>query len=463
MNSDARIAELKRATEQMAQGQFHVDVPPSKAGDAIDDLGRSLSHLSEALDLRFREIWKIISITEKINAGLLLDEVLDYVYTEFASVIPYDRIGFSLLEDNNRILRARWAKSKAPRMEITGGYCALMAGSSLQPLLESGAPRILNDLEAYLAAKPASDSTRRVVAEGMRSSLTCPLLARGRPVGFMFFSSMQKDAYRGAHVELFQRIAGQLSVILEKSRLYQEVLELNDLKTRFLGMAAHDLRNPLTVLRAYLELMREDGPPADAAEFHGMIQLMCENCDAMLNMVETYLDVSAIESGQLRLEIKEVNLSSFLSRIETLARVLAEPKNTAFTVELQPGVTTWTFDAYRMEQVVTNLISNAVKYSPPGSRVMLSLRRDGDGLEISVTDEGPGISAGDLPKLFKDFGRASTKPTAGEKSTGLGLAICRRIVHQHGGELRVHSEPGRGSTFSVRLIPHPPDSATNHD
>lgn len=448
---DPRILELKKAAEKMAGGQFRVEVPPPRDGDELDDLGQSIAFLGEALDRRFEEARKITAITEKINAGLLLDEVLEFVYADFASVIPYDRIGFSLLENNNTVVRARWAKSKAPRMEITGGYAQAMQGSSLQQVLESGRPRIINDLEDYLAKKPASDSTRRVVLEGMRASLTCPLIALNRPVGFIFFSSMEKNKYQHAHVDTFRQIAGQLSVILEKSRLYQELLELNDLKTKFLGMAAHDLRNPLTVISAYLDILETDRDTGSHEDLPMMIGEMKNSCMMMLNMVETYLDVSAIQSGQIALNPEKVDVRAFANELHRSARILAEAKKIGLDLEVDPGVDQWTFDAHRLRQVMQNLLSNAVKYSLPGTRVILSLRIQGACLDIAVCDQGVGIAEQDIPKLFKDFSRATSRPTAGEKSYGLGLAICRRIVDLHGGEMSVKSKLGEGTTFTVHL------------
>jgi len=448
---DPRIHELKQATEKMADGQFRVEVHPAMPGDDVDELGASITRLAETLDRRFSEMRKISVITEKINAGLLLDEVLEFVYTDFASVIPYDRIGFALLEDEGHVLRARWAKTSAARMEITKGYYQDMHGSSLQKILTTGKPRIINDLEDYLSLKPDSDSTHRIVAEGMRSSLTCPLVARGHPVGFMFFSSTKKNTYAHAHVEIFESIAGQLSVILEKSRLYQELLELNDLKTRFLGMAAHDLRNPLTVISAYLQLMEMQGMPKSETDYRTMLGEMSKSCELMINMIKTYLDVSAIESGRIELDKGPVELKGFVSDLERAMRVLSDAKNMQLKMELEAGLSIWVFDAYRIRQVVENLVSNAVKYSPAGKSIAVSFRGKEGNLEISVADEGQGIPDSDIPKLFKDFSRASTKPTAGESSTGLGLAICRRLVNLHGGHISVKSIVGKGSTFTVML------------
>jgi signal transduction histidine kinase len=336
-------------------------------------------------------------------------------------------------------------------MEITRGYSARMYCSSLQAILDTGMPRIINDLEEYLAEKPDSESTQRIVREGMRSSLTCPLIALNKPVGFLFFSSMEKGTYRELHGDTFLHIATQLSVIVEKSRLYQELLELSDLKTRFLGMAAHDLRNPLCVVRAYSRLLLDDQTDALKPDQSSALSLIDRACDAMVNMVETFLDISAIESGQLKLKPERVLLHPYLEELQRNARLLARAKNIRFRVEVMADVVDWVFDPHRINQVLHNLISNALKYSDAGTETVLRAAHSEGKLEFAVCDQGRGIPEEDISKLFKEYGQTSVRPTAGESSIGLGLAICRRIVDVHGGSLMVESAPGRGSTFTVLL------------
>jgi signal transduction histidine kinase len=144
-------------------------------------------------------------------------------------------------------------------MEITKGYDAPLQGSSLQTIIETKQPRILNNLEEYLKEHPLSDSTQKIVREGVRSSFTCPLIAMGKPIGFLFFSSNKPNTYDKTHQELYMQIANQLSVIVEKSRYLQQLLESNKLKNKFLGMAAHDLRNLLTAISGYIELFLSNG------------------------------------------------------------------------------------------------------------------------------------------------------------------------------------------------------------
>lgn len=229
--TDPRIARYRDAAIAISRGQFQPEIP-SGGPDEVAELGEAIRELGQVLGAKFEELQKLSEITAKVNAGLVLDEVLGHVYDSFHNVIPYDRIGLSLLENEGRTLRERWVRSRAPEIRIPRGYAAPMHASSLQQIIETGRPRILNDLVAYLRDHPDSDSTRRIVDEGMRSSLTCPLVAMGKEVGFMFFSSMEPHTYENVHVEIFQQIAGQMAAIFEKSNLYEQVIELSQDLTR---------------------------------------------------------------------------------------------------------------------------------------------------------------------------------------------------------------------------------------
>jgi|GEM_PF-1112804 len=235
--SDDRIPRFIEAAEALRDGRFGVRVPEAGSDDQVARLGAALNDLSSALERRWREVAELDAITARINAGLLLDDVLEDFFREAREIFPYDRIGFSLLEGSGTIVRARWARSDLGPLRLGRGYAAPLQGSSLESILETGRPRILNDLVAYLESKPSSESTRLVVAEGVRSSLTCPLVANGVPIGFMFFSSRHPDTYRDAHVDAYQRIAGQLSVIVEKGRLISELSEQKaalEIRNRFI-------------------------------------------------------------------------------------------------------------------------------------------------------------------------------------------------------------------------------------
>ncbi len=190
----------------------------------VDDAGRETARLAETLRRREQQLARLIQITEHINYGVSLDDVLNFVFEQLHEVIPYHRIGFSLIDEPRGVVVARWGRSDRA-MSLGAGYEAKLEGSSLEQIIETGKPRIINDLDAYLRSKPQSTSTRLIVEEGMRSSLTCPLIVLGRPVGFLFFSSVEKETYSLVHVDFFRQIAGLLSAIVEKGRLYSELAD----------------------------------------------------------------------------------------------------------------------------------------------------------------------------------------------------------------------------------------------
>jgi hypothetical protein len=448
--SDPRIPKYREAAVAMREGRFGIELPVEPE-DEVAQLGKALLELDRALEKQFEELRTLVRVTEQINAGLVLDDVLNHVFDWFHTIIPYNRIGFSLLEEDGKLVRARWARSEAPEMRIQGGYEAPLAGSSLQRIMESGQPRILNDLAAYLREHPQSDSTRRVVEEGMRSSLTCPLIAMGKPIGFMFFSSMKPNAYQGVHVELFLQIAGLLAMIVEKGRLYQQMIELNDLKNKFLGIAAHDLRNPISVIKGYLSLLLNGYLGEVAKEQREVMESMNSACVTMLTLIDDLLDVSAIEAGRLELRMEETDLAKYLRDCHASNRLLAKAKSIELELDLPPQLPKVVMDPNRVNQIVNNLITNAIKFSHPNTVITLRARGLRDEVEISVSDQGQGIPEQEIPKIFAPFARASVRPTAGEKSTGLGLAIVKRMVEAHGGRITVASKVGQGSTFAFAL------------
>jgi class 3 adenylate cyclase len=193
--------------------------------DEIAMLSRMLQELSQFIELRFKEQSFLLQLTHEINEGLLLDEILAKAYLTLRSVIPCNRLGIALLADDGQTALSRWVRSDSPQVLLGKGYSAPIRGSSLQRIIESQQPRIINDLEGYLREHPDSESTRLMIAEGIRSSLTCPLIALGKPVGFVFFSSRSRDTYRAVHVDMFKLIAGHFAVVVDKSNAYQQILQ----------------------------------------------------------------------------------------------------------------------------------------------------------------------------------------------------------------------------------------------
>ena len=230
-----------------------------------------------------------------------------------------------------------------------------------------------------------------------------------------------------------------------------ELVELNNLKNKFLGIAAHDLRNPLGVLKGYLSLILKGTIGKITDQQKDVLERMNQRSESMLALINDLLDISAIESGKMDLEKDRVNLASFLEEIRESNQLLAKPKSINLKLTLEPDLPDITIDRNRISQVMNNLISNGIKYSNQNTEILLSARSENKNIIISVADQGMGIPEDELFKLFADFSKTSVKPTAGEKSTGLGLAIVKRMVEAHGGHVWIDSSIGKGSTFSFSL------------
>jgi len=457
---DIRLGEYRQALMALRTGQ-----PTAEINCRPDDELSALGCEIQKLQREWQELQTLAALTARINTGLNLAEVLDLIFESFRQVIPYNRIGIALLTDDGQNVRACCSHSDQSRVVLKDGFSARLKNSSLAQIIRNGQPRILNDLEQYLSAKPRSTSTRMIVAEGMRSSLTCPLVIQTKPVGFMFFSSIQKNTYHDAHINLFQKIADQVAVIIEKGRLYQNLAALNDEKTKFLGIAAHDLRSPIGIIKSYADILLAGLGGNLNNKQTEFVKTIAGNCTRMLNLINDLLDISAIESGKLILNKTPLELEIFFNKYAENAVHLAAVKSIHFETAIAPGLPPIEIDPNRITQVLDNLISNAIKFSMPGTTISLMVQRKKNVLEIRVIDQGPGIPQTEIAKLFKPFSRTSIQPTGGEKSTGLGLAIVRRIVEAHNGKIRVESEPGRGSEFIVTIpirYTTPKTAATRH-
>jgi signal transduction histidine kinase len=230
-----------------------------------------------------------------------------------------------------------------------------------------------------------------------------------------------------------------------------ELERLNEIKNQYIGAAAHDLRNPLQVIDGYSQMLAEGLLGGLSPQQQQVVTVIRKNSDFMLRLVTDLLHISKIEAGKLHLELQDTDLAALLERNVELNRLLAGQKQIDITLSKDIDLPTLRVDAPKIEQVLNNLISNAVKFSHPNSTVEVRAARSERAVVVDVSDKGLGIPPGEIDKLFIPFASLSVKSTAGEQSTGLGLAIARRIVEGHGGGIWVRSEVGVGSTFSFSL------------
>lgn len=258
--------------------------------------------------------------------------------------------------------------------------------------------------------------------------------------------------------EALARIRAHLNIRAlgeQQVKLIDDLSRANAAKNHFLGIAAHDIRNPLTSLRGLSEHLLDGAAGEINEEQRATLKSIHNGTQVMLDLLNELLDISVIESGELRLDRAPVNFADLIQETVAMNSVTAARKQTRLQfLPARPRNPVFV-DAGKMRQVVDNLLSNAIKFSPPGSMVTVALHEEPGRQILSIRDQGPGVAEAEMGQLFQAFGKTSAKPTGGEKSTGLGLAICRKIVDAHGGIVSAANVPGGGADFRVILSDHP--------
>lgn len=258
----------------------------------------------------------------------------------------------------------------------------------------------------------------------------------------------------------------------DQARLEREVLELNHelndlsrelalknaeldrlsaLKNQFLGMAAHDLRKPAGLILSYAELLIDEATSGLSAEEQELLQVIRTSADRMRGVIDDFLDVSLIEAGRFSLDVQKADLEDLVGSARTLVAASAAKRTIRIAIELDPAGRVLLVDGPKIEQVLTNLLSNAVEHSPAGGCVRVGSRRLESEIRVWVADDGEGIAPEQEARLFQAFAAGTAAKAGGERSIGLGLAIARKIVEAHDGRMFVESEPRRGAVVGFML------------
>ncbi|HEY7033209.1 MAG TPA: GAF domain-containing sensor histidine kinase [Thermomicrobiales bacterium] len=295
-----------------------------------------------------------------------------------------------------------------------------------------------------------------------------PLVSRDRPVGALILRDDAPNRIDDDQVRLLTSLSQYLAGALDnaslvanaearadrEARVNEELQRLNQAKSDFVSIVAHEFRTPLTGIQGFSEIIRDyeltmDEAREYAADIHA-------DAKRLTRMINSQLDLDRLQSGQIDLELERVQLNDVVTAVVDLTRTTAPDHR--LVLDLNPELDAVIADRDRLIQIVTNLLNNAVKYSPDGGDVVLRTCCDVDRVHLAITDHGVGIPAPALERIFEPYTRIETGPGGRVAGTGLGLPIVRQIVTLHGGRVWAESEPGEGSTFHVTL-PVDPDGA----
>lgn len=339
--------------------------------------------------------------------------------------------------------------------EITAGAGAVLLTEDM--LLADAAPRLVaqlqaqeewSDLPVVVMVKGGAEAVQ--AAAVLRQLTNVTILERPAPMRSVLSAVQAAVRARQRQYQIREQMETIRRAEVRAVALQQEAERANRLKDEFLATLGHELRTPLNAIAGWAELLKNSNDDPNAVtEAAGAI---ARNVRAQAELIEDLLDVSRIISGKVRLELRTLRLDRVVESALETVQPSAQAKRIALELSIERDLPPVRGDAARLQQVVWNLLTNAVKFTPPGGQVRLILKRVEDSALIQIVDTGEGIDPDFLPRLFERFSQADGSPSRRHGGAGLGLSIVRGLVEMHGGQVRAASEgPGQGSTFEVEL------------
>ncbi|HET7746377.1 MAG TPA: GAF domain-containing protein, partial [Vicinamibacteria bacterium] len=392
---------------------------------------------------RSEQLSLVNSVMREISGTLSRERILDTAVRRIHEAFRYPVVTIGVPDRSTGMQHIEAAMSRDPAPERYA-----------QPIHAGIAGRAMRDRKTVVVDDVAGDPDYLSVWASTRSEVAVPIYSGEDVVAVLNVESDTPAAFDRGKVITLETLADAIGISLRNAELYQEVertnarlVELDRMKSELVNIVAHDFRAPLAGVLGHAELLewRPDGPRADRIE---QARAIIYAATHMANLVEKTLKTTRLETGQFPFDFGLMDLAA-VGR-ETMKRL---PRREAHPVAVRipdEPLPCWG-DRDRVAEVLDNLVSNAIKYSPDGGEVVVEMVREEDDAVIRVSDQGLGIAAGDLGRLFRPFSRVRDVRTAEIEGSGLGLYICERIVRAHGGRLWVDTEPGRGSTFSFSL------------
>lgn len=395
-------------------------------------------------------IRRLQAVTDGALAHLKLDDLLREMLVRVRDLLKTDAAAILLLGEDGQKLSVRATVGLADdhrvqaELPLGKGFTGRIAATR--------APLIVERSDEGEAEPPA-------LGERLQSRIGAPLIVEGRLIGVIHAGTHDERRFNADDVRLLQLVADRVALAVEHSRLYEaerkarvEAETANRMKDDFLATVSHELRSPLNAMLGWTSLLREG--KLDAEQTARALQTIENSARSQGRIISDLLDVSRIVSGKLRLNVAPIELSKVIEAAFDAVRPAADKRGVALEKWLDPQAGRMLGDADRVQQIVWNLLANAIKFTPKGGRVRVELRRKAEQLEVIVSDTGQGIKPEFLPFVFDRYRQADAKSSARQGGLGLGLAIVRNLTEMQGGQVRVSSEgEGQGATFVVTFPP----------
>jgi len=405
---------------------------------------------------RILELTRLYDISLGINSVISLDTLLKMVCKEITLLLRRPWVSVILLNQKREVIE---------HIEI--GEKGVV---NLDPSTALGDDPLIADICAHEAGLVVEDAgvnettvkSRLAAGRKLVSFLGVPIFSGKDNLGVLMVGDFAREPFNPEDARLMTILSGQVAMAIEKSRLYEimnarierldreneELKSSNKLKMNYLSHLSHELKTPLTSIKAYVESLTDHIEDAEFPEKREFLGIISSETDRLIRMVNKVLDVSKIEFGNRTLRRKIFQLGPLIGEVESSMQPYLRDKKLRLVVKLPPVLPLIDGDEDLVKQVFINLIGNAIKFSPNGSRIFIEAVEDAVAVKVMVSDEGVGIPQEDLQNIFRQF--YQVRRSAGE-GVGLGLAIVKNIVEQHGGYITVSSRLGEGSTFTFTL------------
>ncbi len=402
-----------------------------------------------------RARWRFLA-----DASTALDNSLDYEETltnVVQLVVPRmaDYAGVALLGDDGSLSWGYSAHADAAKHDLAARLRAYqpqlnIAQNPAARTLRTGETVVVKDVdEAFLRTLAADEQHLALLRELAPTSIIyLRLWARDRALGSLVLGTTRDSdrRYTDRDVAIANEIGRRASLAIDHAILFRAAEQAVRAREQMMAVVSHDLRNPLATIQMAVSFMLDEMVPDDAAHAAERTQLHAvhRSADRMYRLIQDLLNVAAIEAGQLAVTRVPLDIDILIADALELLRPLAEAKRIGLVAAQSPALPRVVADRERMLQVFSNLVGNAIKFTPADGRIEIHAIGCDTSVEFTVRDSGPGIAVADLPHIFDRFWQAKKSARSG---IGLGLAIAKGIVEAHGGALRVESAPGQGSSF----------------
>ncbi|HDQ71242.1 MAG TPA: hybrid sensor histidine kinase/response regulator [Chloroflexi bacterium] len=389
-------------------------------------LTQHLALANQKLRQRVQEMDILYHVGKSVTSMLSKDQLLERILDAIFCVIEAEEATLMLMDEESGELSA-----KLHRQRVNGAAKRAKHRSPEALAIQAICKGAATDTQAMLSA-PLKIGEKTVGVLGVGNCVS------GQP-----FSKHDR--------QLLMALADYAAIAIENARLYEGVQQADQAKSEFVSLVAHELRTPMTSIRGYTDMLLKEACGPLAPQQAQFIQTIRGNVVRMAILVSDLQDISRIETGHMRLECQPTDLRDALHDALQATRGQIEARDQQFTVNIQEDLPQVHADPARLTQILINLLSNAYKYTPEGGRIRVRAWLQDDYVRCAISDTGIGISKEDQARLFTKFFRSSNSEALEKPGTGLGLCIVKNLVELHGGQIRVESQLGKGTTFAFAM------------